>query len=260
MQRLNRYSTAVVLSVLVGLGVLAGTLITFLTPNFYARMHPSVVPGSYGQDALALVTLPVFAWAVRAGRRGSLRGMIVWLGLLVFYFYGYALYTVGAMYTPLYPLYLAITSLAGWALVLTALRLDIRAIEARRAAFPAVWTAALFLLNTVILGGAWLAQMIPAVRDVQPPAMYSVFVMDLGFAFPLLTVAAVGLLRKRVWGYALAGPLLIKGLTTTTSLVVSEGIAIGMGRAADPLPILLMFALFAVASVVLVGRYFAGLE
>jgi hypothetical protein len=164
------------------------------------------------------------------------------------------------MYTPLYPLYLAITSLGGWALVLTALRFDIKALNAERTAFPSKWTAALFLLNTVFLGVAWLAQMISAVWDVQPPAMYSVFVMDLGFAFPLLTVAAVGLLRKRVWGYALAGPLLVKGLATTTSLVVSEAIAFGMGREADPLPILLMFALFAVTSAVLIGGYFARLE
>lgn len=259
MKASKRKPTAEILTLLVGLAVLAAGLVTLLTPNFYGKMHPSVVPGSYGQDALALVGLPFLAWGLLSGRRGSLRGMIVWIGLLVFYFYGYALYTIGTMYTPLYPLYLAITALAGWAIVLTILRFDIREVAARRAAFPAVFTAVLFLLNTIFLGGAWLAQMFPAVQAVQPPPMYSVFVMDLGFAFPLLSVAAIGLLRGQDWSYAMGGPLLVKGLVTTTSLVTAEAIAAGMGRQTDPLPIMAMFALFAVASAVLLGVYFTRL-
>jgi hypothetical protein len=260
MQSRARPDAASILSILVGLGVLAAVLVTFLTPNFYSRMHPSVVPGSYGQDALALAALPVFAWGIWAGGRGSLRGRIVWLGLLTFYFYGYALYTIGAMYTPLYPLYLAICATSGWALVLTAMRLDLAELVARRKAFPRVWTAILFLVNVLFLGGAWVAMLLPAIQAVQPPPMYSVFVMDLGFAFPLLTVASIGLLRGKGWGLALAAPLLVKGLTTTTSLVVSEGIAVWMGREADPLPIQAMFALFALGSAVLVGVYFSRFE
>lgn len=256
----RQLDTGTVLSILVAAGVLAATLTTFLVPNFYSAMHPDLIPGSYGQDALALAALPVFAWAVWAGSRGALRGRIVWLGLLTFYFYGFALYAVGAMYTPLYPLYLAICTTAGWGLVLVGMRLDVNSLAERGNAFPRIWTAVLFLVNVTFLSAAWIKMLIPALQKVEIPPMYSVFVMDLGFAFPLLTVASIGLLRRNAWGYALAAPLLVKGLATTASLVVSEAIAVGMGRAPDPLPILAMFAMFMVGSAVLLAVFFSNFE
>jgi hypothetical protein len=48
-----------------------------------------------------LAGLPILGWAARAANLGSLRGMIAWLGMLLFYFYGYALYTVGRSPDPL---------------------------------------------------------------------------------------------------------------------------------------------------------------
>jgi hypothetical protein len=55
-------------------------------------------------------------------------------------------------------------------------------------------------------------------------------ILDFAFTLPLMTAAAVLLLRRRPWGYLLTGALLIMLAIETASIGVDQW----MGHAADP--------------------------
>ena len=229
----------------IAVAVLTCTLAGLLDPDFYHLVNPVLLPGTYGQDWMSLAAVPVFLWAIRSAKRGSLRGLIVWLGLLAYYLYGYALYAFGPQYTSRYPLYVAIVGLAAFTLVMVSLSLDIPAFDSHlRGRIPARLISALFLTIVISLAPVWMAMMISAIRDGKPSLFATIHVLDLAFVFPTLIVTAFGLWRQRPWSYVLAGPMLVLAATMMGSLVVSEIIAAAR-FAPDPLPLSLMFAMIA---------------
>ena len=219
-----------------------------IVPNFYRLVNPALLPGTYGQDWISLAAVPALVWATRSAMRHSLRGLIVWIGLLAYYLYAYALYAFGSQYTALYPLYLAVVGLSAFALVRVATSLDLDVFDRHlRGRLAARWTIALFVTIVVSLAPVWIVMMIAAIREGTPSLFSTIHVLDLAFVFPAMIVAAVGLWRRRPWSYVLAGPLLILSATMMGSLVVSEAIA-AVRFTPDPLPLSLMFTMIALAA------------
>lgn len=242
-------AAAVLLCTLAGLGV----------PDFYHLVDPVLLPGSYGQDWMSLAALPVLMWAMRSSRRGSQRGLVVWLGLLTYYLYAYALYAFGAQYTALYPLYVAIVGLSAFALVMVSLSLDVAAFDTPlRGRLPQRWIITLFAVIVISLAPVWMAMMISAIHDGQPSLFTTIHVLDLAFVFPTLIVTAVGLWRRRPWSYMLAGPMLVLAATMMGSLVVSEVIA-AVRFTPDPWPLGFTFLLIALAASLLARAYLRAL-
>jgi len=241
-------STASTLSKGTAIVVLTCAVAGLLVPGFYRLVNPILLPGSYGQDVVSLAAVPALMWGVRSATRGSLRGTIVWLGLLAYYLYAYALYAFGPQYTALYPLYVAIVALSAFALVMVSLSLDVSAFDGLlRGRLPTRGTIALFGTIVISLGPVWLGMMAAAIREGKPSLFATIHVLDLAFVFPTLIVAAVGLWRRRPWSYVLAGPMLVLTATMMGSLVVSEVVA-AMRFTPDPLPLSLVFAAIALAA------------
>ena len=246
---------AAMASRLLGVLVMASTLTGLFVPGFYRLVNPILLPGSYGQDWMSLAAVPVLAWAIRSGRRGSLRGVILWLGLLSYYLYAYALYAFGPQLTALYPLYVAIVSLSSMALVAVSLSLEISAFDGRLPGkLPARRIIVLFGAIVILLAPVWVAMMITAIREGTPSLFAAVHVLDLAFVFPTLIVAAIGLWRHRSWSYVLAGPMLVLAATMMGSLVISEIIA-AVRFTPDPLPLSLVFVLIAMTASLLTRTY-----
>jgi hypothetical protein len=235
------------------------TLAGLFVPNFYRLVNPVLLPGSYGQDWMSLAAAPVLMWAARSGYRGSQRGLVVWLGLLAYYLYAYALYAFGPQYTALYPLYIGIVSLSAFALPIVGLSLETSAVCSRlRDRLPRRWIIALFGTIVISLAPLWMAMMISAIQDGKPSLFATIHVLDLGFVFPALIVSAVGLWRRSAWSFVLAGPLLILTATMMGSLVVAEGIAAARFTP-DPWPLAIAFSLIAAAATVLARAYLRAL-
>jgi hypothetical protein len=240
---------------LLGALVMASALAGLFVPGFYRLVHPVLLAGSYGQDWMSLAALPALAWAVRVARRGSLRGVVVWLGLLAYYLYAFALYAFGPQLTALYPLYVAIVSLSSIALVAVSLSLERSAFDGRfHGKLPTRQIIVLFGAIVIVLAPVWVAMMITAIQEGKPSLFTTVHVLDLAFVFPTLVVAAVGLLRHRSWSYVLAGPLLVLAATMMGSLVISEIIAAARFTP-DPLPLFLVFVIIAMTASFLTRSY-----
>jgi hypothetical protein len=224
-------------------------------PDFYRLVDPVLLPGSYGQDWMSVAAAPALMWALRSSRHGSQRGVVVWLGLLMYYLYAYALYAFGPQYTALYPLYVAIVSLCAFALVMVSRSLEISLFDMHLSGrLPRRRIITLFAGVVISLAPVWMAMMISAIHDGKPSLFTTIHVLDLAFVFPTLIVTAVGLWRRRPWSNMLAGPLLVLTATMMGSLVFSEVIA-AVRFTPDPLPLAITFSLLAMIAGLLTRRY-----
>jgi hypothetical protein len=224
-------------------------VIPTMVPGVYRAVPASLLAGTYGQDWTSLLLVALLAWAVRSTVRGSLAGPIVWLAVLGFWAYGYALFAFGGTATWLYPAYIAILGLTAWALLLLATRLDASAYAERLNAATRRWPMVTMLGVTVgLLGPVWIALMGAALAAGKLPPTANVFVLDLAFVFPAMILAIVGLVRRRDWGWPLGGSLVVLAAVMLASLVVSDAAAPLLRVPGDPLPLTLTFAALALAS------------
>lgn len=190
-----------------------------------------------GADLVALAILPaLLAASAEAARRGSPRGVLLWLAALHLLLYDVAFYLYGAAYNDFF---LAYAALSAGALVLLAAaltRLDLDALGAGFAArTPRRWPAIVLALLGLGLGGTWLAQSIVALATGTVPASVVasghptalVFAIDLTMLVPFFLLGAWGLWRDRPWGPVAATVVAVSGAAYTALLA-------GMAVGADP--------------------------
>jgi hypothetical protein len=121
---------------------------------------------------------------------------------------------------------------------------------ADRLADAPAWPSITVLSLTVgLLAPVWLILMVGGIRDGQMPEAANVFVLDLGFIFPTMVTAIVGLVRRWDWAWPLATALVILTAVMLGSLVIADGIATLSDETADPLPLVIVFAALAAAAV-----------
>ena len=258
--RLSSCRTPAILTLWATALVVVSAAPALLSRDFYRLTDPVLLPGSYGQDLVSLLAAPVLVLAVRAAARGSRRGLTIWLGLLLYYAYGYLLYSFGPHYSLAYPLYPAIVSLTVFAGVLLGLKLNVHVFAVEpRSRFTRPATIALFAGIVALLTPIWLAMMLSSLIKGKPSPFTGVFVLDLAFVFPTLVIAAIGLWLRAPWSLALSGPLLIKTAALMSGLVVSEVVAFRMS-APDPWPLALIFAVLAISAGMLAQTYVKDLE
>ena len=101
-----------------------------------------VLPGQYrdvewirttwfGNDWVTLVVaVPLLVIALRLASRGSLRGQLLWLGMLGYGAYNYAFYLFGAALNVFFPLYAMLLVLSVAGLILALSRIDVSTLAA----------------------------------------------------------------------------------------------------------------------------------
>src|SRR5437879_6463160 len=79
---------------------------------------PETMPAFLGQDALSLIIgLPLLLGSMSLARRGSLGGLLAWMGALFYIAYSYAYYPLSPEFNALYLAYIAIVSSTLYSLV-----------------------------------------------------------------------------------------------------------------------------------------------
>jgi len=190
-----------------------------------------------GADTVALFTLvPLLAVAAVLARRGTPRGLVIWLAALHLLVYDVAFYLYGAAFNAWFLSYAAMFAGALVLLVAGLTRLDIDALgEAFSPATPRVWPAALLTLLGLGLGGLWVAQSIGFLLSGEVPSSVIasghptalVFAIDLTLLVPFFFWGAAGLLAARPWGRVMAAAVATNGTIYTLLLF-------GMAVLADP--------------------------
>lgn len=219
---------ALVALLVAGAGVIDQSLYQPSTPD-------SMLPGAVSQDIVSILAAVGILLCILFIRRGKNLAWLFWLGLLSYLFYAYALYSFGRVYNPLFLCYIAIVGLTVYSMISFFRSANLKAIApvAGRKAPPRRSTAALLLVLVTMFLFLWLSILIPAMGSRVSPDGDPIFVLDLAFFLPLLTIVAVLLFRKHPLGDALAIPLLIKMGTLGISVMLGALLAPAFGRELD---------------------------
>ena len=231
-------------------------------PGFY-RDAAVLVPQARGQDLLTFVlVVPVLAVSLYYARGGSLRAYVVWLGVTGYLLYTYASYSFLTSFNRLYLVYVALFALALFTLVGGTARLDAAALSRAVGGRPVRAYVAFEVLVPVLVGGLWLAEIVPAVvANTVPPSTVEAGIpvnviqsLDLGVVVPAFLLTAYLLYRGRPWGYAFTGILLVKGTTLGLAILAMIGFLVADGQSV-PAPQIAIFAVLSLLGLVLVVRF-----
>jgi hypothetical protein len=233
----------------------------FATDWLY-RDNPLVTATFRGQDIVTLVVaVPLLLLGLVWEMRGSLRGRVLWLGMLFYAMYGYLFYAVGAAFNQFFLLYVATFALPLYALLFSVPRLDLARLCAAMGGRAARVVALTYTsVVGIALGLLWVGISLSYVvtGDVPQPIVDTghptgvVFAIDLVFIVPPMLLAAVWLARRRELGWVLAGVISVGGSVYTLTLAgASVEVARQKVGAGSELPIWAGLTVLGAAAVVL---------
>jgi len=271
---------AVVAAVAAGLGVFArgdgasavgtsirGETIEYAASGVYANNAARVVAEGIGWDVVTLLfAVPALLLAVPGIRRASLKARVFALGVLAYFFYQYLMYAMSWALGPLFPVFIVLFALAGWALVWLASTIDVPALAGSVSArFPRRGMIGFCLFVAVLLVGMWSGRIAAGLSgDLEGAGLFGmttlvVQAMDLGIVVPLALATALLLWRRRPWGYLLAAVFAVKGVTMSgaiCAMLVSAAIAEGT---LEVVP-LALFGGMTLAAAAFAWRVFGGMR
>jgi len=253
-----------VLSLALAVIAAAASALTFFVPGIL--LGPAVTNGNARGTALVILVLaiPVLLLAIWFERRGSWRAVFVWLGALFYLVYNAFLFLFLTPFNSLFLLYITFQSLALFSTLALVRAVDPGWTINSMRRLP-VKGLAIFVWTIVVLNAmAWLQEVVPAIVAENPAsfleglgvATNAVYVQDLAFWLPLMTVAAWWMWQRRPLGILVTGSWLAFGAMESVGIAVDQW----FGHRADPLSPhasdSLIPMMVALAIVNLIGVYF----
>jgi hypothetical protein len=220
-------AAAVLLAVTSVAGLLAGTR------GLY-QPDPKLLPQFLGQDAVSLLlALPLLLAAMARARRGSVRGLLLWTGMLFYIVYWYYFYVAGVRFGPLFPVHIALVSTAFYGLLALLARIDAEAV--RRAFAPTLrarTVGGVLVAVGVLFVLLWMGDIVRRLRAGEPIDAVSrqVYAIDLTLMLPMMIAVGIGLWRRTAWGITLAGLVLVKVVATMLLLLVNSVLVARWGQ------------------------------
>lgn len=170
-----------------------------------------------GTDAITLfVSIPLLLVSYWFYRRGSLRGNIFMIGMLMYFLYIGATYTFSAVFNSLFLFYVALFSLSLFATIVALTTFDTQLLANKVKTGMPQRGIAIFMviagLGTLML---WLGELIGPLMTGQAPANLGPYTtmfthgFDSAVITPATVITGTYLLRRKPLGYLLATPLLI---------------------------------------------------
>jgi hypothetical protein len=215
-----------------------------------------------------LVTLPTLVGSMLLAVRGSWRARMVWLGILGYLVYDEVIFAFDVAFNPLFLVYVGLLSLSFWSSIVILTSLDVDALRSRFSPEATIRAVSLYLLVVAALFFlVWMKGIVPAIlSNITPSDIVKakiptnpVYVLDLGFLLPAFVLAAIWLMRRRAWGYALAGPLLVVQSILGLNIIASALFPYWDGQSVS-LGIVPLFVVLTVVSAVLAMRYLQTLR
>jgi hypothetical protein len=214
----------------------------------------------FGNDWVTLVVaVPLlFAGVVRAAA-GTIRALLLWLGLIGYALYNYAFYLFGAALSAFFPIYVAALVLAAVVLILALSHIDAREVsESFRPTTPVRFMGGSLVFVGLGLASVWIAMWAAYIfagrpTPVETEAFKLVAALDLSLMVPALAAGGVLLWRRMAWGYVIAAIAATQGALYLFVLSVNSLVAIQRGIASPPgeLPIWGPLTIFTAAIAVL---------
>lgn len=195
----------------------------------------------FGNDLVTLVLgVPLLAVALLLTRRGAVRGILLWLGLLGFGAYNYAFYLFGAALNAFFLFYVVALLLAVVGLILALSHLPVANIAAQFTPRTPVRLIGGYLTFVALgLAVVWIALWASHTFGGRPlPVEADVFKvvasLDLVLMVPVLASGGILLWRRHPWGYMIASIAGIQGALYLTVLSINSVVGIIRGLIEPP--------------------------
>ena len=199
----------------------------------------ATMPAFLGQDALSLIFgLPLLLGSATLARRGSLGGLLVWMGALFYIAYSYAFYPLSPEFNALYLAYIAVVSTSLYSLVYLLMSVNAEAVQARFSPrTPVRLIGGFMMLMALLLTLKWVSTIVGMLADGAIPTRVQrvVWPLDLIVALPALFWGGLWLWRQQPLGYVVAGLLLLKAAFVGITLVVDTWLVSLWGQPIDPM-------------------------
>ena len=197
------------------------------------------MPALLGQDALSLIVgLPLLLGSMILARRGSLAGLLLWMGAAFYNAYSYAFYPLSPEFNALYLAYLAVVSASLYSLVYLLMSVDAEAVQARFSAHtPVRLIGGFMMVMALLLTLKWVSRIAGLLADGAVPTRVQLVVwpLDLIVALPALFWGGLWLWRRQPLGYVVAGLLLLKAAFVGITLAVDTWLVTLWGQPIDPM-------------------------
>jgi hypothetical protein len=201
-----------------GLAILGSIVGLLFEDAIYGRETADWAAQAVGQDIANLLAFPTMLVAAWFATRGSIRAYLIWIGLLVYSVYTYAIYSFALHFGPLFLAWVAIFGLSVYALVGALATLDVLRIRATFTSQVGVrFAGRLLIVIGCVFALLWLSEIVPAMIANTPSDALKevglltnpVHVLDLALLLPALVVTGAMLLKGRLLGYLLAPVTLV---------------------------------------------------
>jgi hypothetical protein len=178
------------------------------------------------QDAVALVFgLPLLVISAWSARRGSIRGLLCWIGALFYLAYFWFFHVVGVQFGPLLPAHIVIVSIGMFGALYLFVGLNAEALKSCFSVRLQVRSIAVFLMGTAAaFAVAWLVLIVSRARSGEglDSVTRLVVAVDGVVLLPLMFFGGLWLWRREPLGYVLAAMLLVKSVATFLTLAVTS--------------------------------------
>ncbi len=221
--------------------------------GIYHHMATSMVPDGIAQDVVTMgMGIPLLLIALYFSRKGSLRGRFLLSGTLLYFWFTYIVYLMMVMYNEFFLVYVGLTSMSFFALVLVLLSFDVpRLGSCFGSKLPVKFIGGFLIFIAVAVGGMWLSRVIPTLTDgiIPTEVLHNTTLvvqgLDLAFLLPLCFVAGVLLIKKNPFGFLLA-PLMTHFLMIMMTAIAAKVVGQMLLGVEGVLPVLIGFSLFAI--------------
>ena len=247
---------ALYLSIGVILLATTASLVTLMFPErIYVDETESFVAQDAGQNLVNLVlAIPLLGYSLLWMRTGNEKARYIWMGTLFYFVYTYLSAVMLFAFNSLFLVYVAIFSMALYALVLVFIDMDIRSLRiavSQRVSRRTVY--ALFFLVAMILL-LWLPEIISLSISgkaserlaVDGQRTYVITALDLGLLVPLGLLSGLLITKREPLGFVLAPVLLIKGMTLAAAVISMIAFMVVAGTPPAIAEILMFVVMFTV--------------
>lgn len=259
----SKMKSSYIMTIFIVVLTLAAAVGGLLIDELYTDTSSFALNAWYANDIIIIaVDLPLLIAALILSMRGSLRGQLVWLGMVEFTIYNYSYYLFGAALNSLFLVYVALFSLSMYTIVFGLIYLDYNRIgKSFKKKTPVKGISIFMILLAVTLGGAWILQWVNFVSTGTPPqiminlnsANNLVASLDLTFVVPLCFVAAYYLWKRRPIGYVLTVMLNVKGFVYNLILILGSIVQeqAGVKGAMDLVPLWIILCMGCLSSFII---------
>jgi hypothetical protein len=210
--------------------------VTIYGKGLYRHMTADVAIQGIAQDYITLfLAIPLLLLSLIWSRRGSLKGRFILAGTIGYIFLTYLFYTNMVIYNQLFLVYVSLTGLSFFALVLTLLSITIHQLpQLFNKPLPTKFIGGFLIFNAVVIALLWLSVIVPPLIDktivplsVQHYTTLTVQAFDLSLFLPVSFVSGLLLIRKHTYGFLMA-PVYLVFLSLLMSALIAKIAAMAM--------------------------------